>query len=93
MQAFSKVFSLSRCYFVAVRRTIVLSVVEPGGRAANPKSILRTHPASFVSLSDFDCSIHDTQTQTTTQHRRCPCCGLVPHPLLVPQVLYVPICG
>ena len=72
MQAFLKVFSLSRCYFVAVRREVPLSVVEPGGRAANPKSISRTHPASFLSLSNFGSSIINTQTQTATQHRRCP---------------------
>ena len=55
--SFLKVFSLSRYYFVAVRRTIVLSVVEPGAPAADHKPILRTHPASFRLPADSNDSV------------------------------------
>jgi hypothetical protein len=76
-----------RYYFLAVRRTIVLSAVERGGRRPDHKSILRTHPASFASLSDFGSSIHNTQTQTQTKQRKCPCNGLVTHARTVTGVL------
>lgn len=87
MQAFLKDFLLPRCYFLTVRRTIVLSAVEPGGRRPDHKSILRTHPASFASLSDFGSSIHNTQTQTQTKQRKCPCNGLVTQASAVTGVL------
>jgi len=86
MQAFLKYFLLSRCYFLAVRWTTVLSVVEPGGRAADPKPILRTHPPRSLLPINSGSSIHNTQTQTTTQHRKRPCSGLVAHAPVVPEV-------